>query len=196
MLELQSFIDRFDLPGNIVLLGGKRDVAEADKPKLIALGKLLAEKTRFMMFRSGNAPGADAFFSEGVASIDAARLQVITPYEGHRLKQNLAGYTMALDQSNMVADSELVYAAKNNPATSRLVDEFVAGKKNRNTIKAAYILRDTAKVLGYGEWGPATAGIFYDDLSNPESGGTGHTIALCRQYKIPVFNQLVWFDWY
>jgi hypothetical protein len=194
-LELQAFIDRFDQKGSIVLLEGKRDVAEADIVKLMALGKLLAENTRYIIFRSGNASGADEYFSEGVVSVDKSRLQVITPYEGHRKKQNVAEYTMALDQINMVAESELVYAARHNPSTAKLVDDYVAGKKNKNTIKAAYILRDTAKVLGCGDWGPATAGVFYDDLNNPESGGTGHTIALCRHYDIPVFNQTVWLEW-
>jgi hypothetical protein len=194
-LKLADFIERFDFQGSIILLEGKRIVAEADKLKLVALGKLLAANTSHITFRSGNASGADEYFSEGVVSIVKSRLQVITPYEGHRKKQNLAGYTLNLDQIPMVAESELVYAAKHNPSTAGLVDDFVAGKKNKNTIKAAYILRDTAKVLGCGAWGPATAGVFYDDLSNPESGGTGHTIALCRHYGIPVFNQQVWFEW-
>lgn len=194
-MKLAEFIEQFDYQDSIVLLEGKRNVAEADKLRLVALGKLLAENTRFITFRSGNASGADEYFSAGVASVDPSRLQVITPYEGHRKKQNLAGYTMNLDQNNMVAESELVYASKQNLATARLVDDFVAGKKNKNTIKAAYILRDTAKVLGYGDWRAATAGVFYDDLKKPESGGTGHTIALCRHYGIPVFNQQVWFEW-
>ena len=194
-MSLEEFIEQFDLPDSIVLLEGKRDVSEADIVKLTALGKLLAEKTRYMIFRSGNASGADEYFSAGIVSVDKSRLQVITPYEGHRKKQNLAAYTMALDQINLVAESELVYAARHNPSTAKLVDDYVAGKKNKNTIKAAYILRDTAKVLGCGDWGPATAGVFYDDLSNPESGGTGHTIALCRYYDIPVFNQEIWFAW-
>lgn len=177
------------------MLEGKRSVAEADIPNLISLGKLLAEKTRFIVFRSGNAPGADEYFSQGVSSVNPSRLQVIIPYNGHRKKYNLAGYTLSLDQINMVAESELVYAAKNHSATSKLVDDFIEGKKNKNTIKAAYILRDTAKVLGYGDFRVATAGIFYDDLNNPETGGTGHTIGLCKKYQIPVFNQNTWFEW-
>jgi hypothetical protein len=194
-LQLQEFIDSFDYSGNVVLLEGKRNVAEVDIPKLIYLGKLLAENTRYMVFRSGNAPGADEYFSLGVSSVDPSRLQVIIPYEGHRKKFNMAGYTLSLDQINIFAESELVYAAKNHFATTKLVDDYVEGKKNKNTIKAAYILRDTAKVLGYGDWKVANAGIFYDDLNNPETGGTGHTIGLCRKFQIPVFNQNTWFEW-
>ncbi|MEK0420632.1 MAG: hypothetical protein RLZZ161_483 [Bacteroidota bacterium] len=194
-MQLEAFIEQFDYDGSVVLLEGKRNVPDSDAYKLRALSRLLAEKTQFMIFRSGNAAGADEYFSQGIAAVNANRLQVITPYEGHRQKHNLAGYTLSLDQNNLLSESELVYAAKQNTSTAGLVEDFVAGKKNKNTIKAAYILRDTAKVLGYGEWGPASAGIFFDDLSNPESGGTGHTIALCRHYKIPVFNQNIWFEW-
>lgn len=183
------------MPGSVVLLEGKREVHNADIEKLIELGRLLASKSNNMIFRSGNAPGADQYFSEGVASVDSYRLQVITPYEGHRKKHNVAGYTMALDQLSLVAESALVYAAKHNSSTAKLVDDFVAGEKNKNTIKAAYILRDTAKVIGCGDWGPANAGLFYDDLRNSLQGGTGHTIQLCKKFQIPVFDQSCWFDW-
>jgi hypothetical protein len=57
------------------------------------------------------------------------------------------------------------------------------------------MIRDTAKVLGCGDWGPATAGLFYDDLANPLKGGTGHTMLLCRKFQIPVFDQKIWFEW-
>lgn len=194
-MNLQHFIQQFDVLNSVVLLEGKRKVSEGDAHRLVELGRLLTEKTRYIMFRSGNAPGADEYFSQGVSAVDPSRLQVIIPYDGHRKKHNLAGYTLSLDQISMVAESELVYAAKHHSATSKLVDDFVEGKKNKNTIKAAYILRDTAKVLGYGDWKVADAGIFYDDLNNPETGGTGHTIGLCKKYHIPVFNQNTWFEW-
>lgn len=194
-MDLQHFIQQFDVLNSVVLLEGKRTVSEGDAQRLVELGRLLAEKTCLMVFRSGNATGADEYFSQGVSSVDPARLQVITPYTGHRNQYNLAGETLSLDQISMVAESELVYAAKSHSSTAKLVDDFMEGKKNKNTIKAAYILRDTAKVLGYEHWGKATAGIFYDDLTKPETGGTGHTIGLCRKYHIPVFNQSTWFDW-
>jgi hypothetical protein len=76
-LTLIDFIKQFDKDNSIVLLEGKRNVLDVDKEKLIALGKLLASKTVKMIFRSGNAIGSDQFFSEGVASIDNKRLQVI-----------------------------------------------------------------------------------------------------------------------
>jgi hypothetical protein len=56
---LAEFINRFDQEGAVNLLEGKRKVLPADQDKLFLLGKLLAEKTTRMIFRSGNAAGAD-----------------------------------------------------------------------------------------------------------------------------------------
>ncbi|MBW1660271.1 MAG: hypothetical protein JRJ48_07220, partial [Deltaproteobacteria bacterium] len=58
-MTLDQFIDRYDKEGAVVLLEGKRKVPEDDKEKLIALGRLLASRTKKMIFRSGNAQGAD-----------------------------------------------------------------------------------------------------------------------------------------
>ena len=55
---------------------------------------------------------------------------------------------------------------------------------DRFAIKAAYILRDTIKAIGSNEIAAATVGIFYDDLSNPRCGGTGHTMKICEQNAI------------
>jgi hypothetical protein len=97
-MTLQEFIQQYDIPGSIVLLEGKRSVLEQDKNKLTALGALLANSTQHMLFRSGNADGSDQYFSEGVASVDYKRLQVITPYTGHRKKSNQAYDTVSLDR--------------------------------------------------------------------------------------------------
>lgn len=45
-MTLTEFITQFDRADSIVLLEGKRDVVEADKEKLTALGKLLASRTK------------------------------------------------------------------------------------------------------------------------------------------------------
>jgi hypothetical protein len=63
------------------------------------------------------------------------------------------------------------------------------------TIKAACIIRDTVKVIGTEQLLPAAAGIFYDDLKNPGKGVAGHTMNVCRQNHIPVFDQRTWFSW-
>lgn len=194
-MTLQEFIEKFDTENSIVLLEGKRKVMNEESEKLIALGKLLASRTSKIIFRSGNAEGSDDFFSQGVCSIDKKRLQVITPYNGHRNKQNLAYETFSLDNINFAAEDELIYQSKANKKTVKLIDDFVSGIKNRNTIKAAYIIRDTVKVLGTETIKPASFGIFYTDLNDPDSGGTGHTMNVCRLKNIPLIDQKVWFKW-
>lgn len=148
-----------------------------------------------MIFRSGNAAGSDQFFSDGVAAIDSKRLQVIIPYAGHRQKTNKAYDTISLDDINVAADQEVVHQSEGNKKTEKLIDQFVSGDKNRYTIKAAYIIRDTVKAIGTEEIKPATFGIFYDDLNNQRSGGTEHTMNVCEQNNIPVIDQTVWVDW-
>ncbi|MEO6691873.1 MAG: hypothetical protein ABIO44_05985, partial [Saprospiraceae bacterium] len=62
-MTLKDFINQFDKDNSIVLLEGKRNVLETDKENLVSLGKLLASRTSKMIFRSGNADGADYYFS-------------------------------------------------------------------------------------------------------------------------------------
>ena len=194
-MTLKEFINHFDKANSIVLLEGKRDVSEVDKEKLTALGRLLASKSRKMIFRSGNAEGSDQLFSDGVAAVDNQRLQVITPYSGHRQKTNKAYDTISLDDINIATEPEVVYQSKSNKKTEKLIDKFVSGDKNRYTIKAAYIIRDTIKAIGTEKIKPATFGIFYDNLDNPKSGGTGHTMNVCEQNNIPIIDQRIWFKW-
>lgn len=194
-MTLKDFIKQFDKNNSIILLEGKRNVLEADKEKLTALGRLLASTTKSMIFRSGNAEGSDQLFSDGVTAVDNKRLQVITPYSGHREKTNQAYKTISLDEINIAAEPKVVYQSKSNKKTEKLIDQFVAGDKNRYTIKAAYIIRDTIKAIGTDEIKPATFGIFYDDLDKPKEGGTGHTMKVCEQNNIPIINQIIWFKW-
>lgn len=194
-MKLNEFIEQYDFDDAIVLLEGKREVLELDKEKLKALGLLLASKTKKMIFRSGNAEGADQYFSDGVTSINPKRLQVIVPYSGHRQKTNKASDTISLDQINISSEPEVLYQSKNNKKTNNLIDKYALGEKNRFTIKAAYIIRDTIKAIGTAQIKPATFGIFYDDLKNPKKGGTGHTMNVCEQNSIPVIDQNIWFNW-
>ncbi|MFM2337502.1 MAG: hypothetical protein RL115_695 [Bacteroidota bacterium] len=195
IITLEEFIKKFDKKNAIILLEGKRNVLIEDKEKLTALAKLLASKSKKMIFRSGNAEGSDQLFSDGVTAIDYTRLQVITPYAGHRKKSNNAYETISLDEINIVAEPEVVYHSKSNKKTKLLVDQFIAGNKNHYSIKAAYIIRDTIKAIGTKVIKPASFGIFYDDKSNPQSGGTGHTMNVCKQNNIPFIDQQIWFNW-
>lgn len=194
-MTLKDFITQFDKDNSIVLLEGKRNVLEADKKNLVLLGELLASKTSKMIFRSGNADGSDQLFSDGVAQIDNKRLQVITPYTDHRKKTNLAYETISLDEINVAAEPDVVYQSKSHKKTEKLIDKYISGGRDRYSIRAAYIIRDTIKAIGADEIKPATFGIFYDDLENPMSGGTGHTMNVCKQNNIPIIDQKVWFKW-
>lgn len=80
MLTLKEFIATYDKEDSIVLLEGKREVLDNDRDKLEALGKLLVSNTSKMIFRSGNATGADIYFSKGILTIDSSRLQVVTSF--------------------------------------------------------------------------------------------------------------------
>lgn len=193
-MTLEEFIKKYDFENSIVLLEGKRKVLQEDSEKLFALGKCLASKTSKMIFRSGNAPGADQYFSEGVAAVDDSRLQVITPYAGHRRKTNLAYDTIDVCALNIPEDPEVILQSKNKK-NQKLIDQYIAGERDKFSIKAAYIIRDTVKAIGTKNIKPANFGIFYDDLINPKAGGTGHTMKVCEENNIPIVNQEVWFGW-
>ena len=194
-IKLTEFLDKYDFNGSIILLEGKREVTEHDMPKLVELGRLLASKTLKMKFRSGNAEGSDYYFSLGISQIDKTRLQVITPYSGHRQKVNVAYDTISLDTINFTNENEVLYQSKQNKKTEKLIDQYVLGDINKYSIKAAYIIRDTIKAIGTKDIHPATFGIFYDDLNHPMSGGTGHTMKVCERNNIPIINQEVWLEW-
>lgn len=194
-MTLSEFIERYDKEDLVILLEGKRKVLDADAEKLTALGKLLTARTTKMMFRSGNAEGADYYFSLGVAQVNYLRLQVITLYSGHRERTNKAYETISLEDIDLAAEPEVVYQSKNNKKTNKLIDPYVSGNIDRFTIKAAYIIRDTVKVIGTQRVPPATFGIFYDDLNTPMTSGTGHTMNVCQQNNIPFIDQRTWFTW-
>ncbi len=194
-MTLNEFIERYDLDGAVILLEGKRNVLDADREKLIALGKVLASGSSKMIFRSGNAEGSDFLFSQGVAAVNRQRLQVITPYDGHRKKANLAYDTVSLDEINLASEPDIIYASKENKKIENQVNRYVEGERDKYAMKAAYIIRDTVKVLGTGNIPQATFGIFYDDLRKPMEGGTGHTMRVCLKHEVPIIDQRVWFNW-
>ena len=78
-----------------------------------------------------------------------------------------------------------------------LVESYEKGVDPRNAIKGAYIVRDTVKVTGAPSQGilPAYFGFFYDDLKNPKSGGTGHTMMVCENQMVPYIDQKIWGEW-
>ena len=69
------------------------------------------------------------YFSVGVSSVDNSRLQVVTPYTGHRKKTNEAYETISLDDINMATEPEVIYQSKQNKKTEKLIDQYVLGDK-------------------------------------------------------------------
>ena len=194
--SLNAFLEVFDQPGSIVLLEGKRKVLAEDEDKLRILGALLARKSKHMRFRSGNASGSDELFSLGVAEVDPSRLEVIKPYASHRKATLHGSKSYSMDDVNLAEEPEVVYQSRQHPQMAGLVDKYVAQVRNRLTMKAAYILRDTVKVTGtLSGISPATVALFYDDLSNPMQGGTGHTITVCKNLLVPYCDQRIWMQW-
>lgn len=195
-MDFQQFVNIYDKPGQIILLEGKRTVLEKDKPKLIKLSQMLAEKTMHIQFRSGNASGADNYFSKCFTGDNARRFEVIVPYSGHRSYDSEGFRIINIEDIPLTNDSTLVVQSKFNRRNLRIFDAYLAGERNSMAFKAAYLLRDTLKVLGFPPKIPmADFAIFYDDLENPCSGGTGHTMNICSNNMVPFVDQILWFNW-
>ena len=199
-MTLEKFIRLFDKEGCIVLLEGKRDVLENDKNRLVEIGRLLVANTKHCIFRSGNADGADKYFKEGIMSIDPKRFQAIVPFNDHMksVKEEPGLYErISLDSINLANEPQILYESKRNKKQKGLVESYEKGVDPRNAIKGAYIVRDTVKVTGAPSQGilPAYFGFFYDDLKNPKSGGTGHTMMVCENQMVPYIDQKIWGEW-
>jgi hypothetical protein len=195
-LSFSDFVRLIDQQGSVVVLAGKRDVIASDEPKLFQLGQLLAEETTHIIFRSGNADGADKLFSEGILKSNPKKLQVITPYIGHKTSNNLNENVISLESINLSLEHDLIYSAKKNKNAKGLVEEYLKGVDKRLKSKGAYLLRDTLMITGT-KTGilPASFSIFYDDLKKPQQGGTGHTMLMCKEKNVPFINQTTWMKW-
>jgi hypothetical protein len=83
-MNISEFIKKYDVEGAVVLLEGKRNVLPEEQEKLTLVAQKLAEKTKSMRFRSGNAGGSDELFAKGIANVNPSRMEVVIPYTGHR----------------------------------------------------------------------------------------------------------------
>ena len=181
----------------VVLLEGRRAISDSDASLARGFANRMAREFVRLRFRSGNAEGSDEAFSAGVAEVDASRLQVIAPYATHRKKVRYADAIYSSPESlstvQEAAITEATVAA--TPRNANVVYKRTGSPKL--AAKAAYLIRDTMKVFGHSEeFGPPVCGLFYVDLSDPEAGGTGHTIRVCRQHGIPVAFQDSWMHWF
>ncbi len=196
-----SFIQQMEqlsrIPIPVVALVGKREVPTNEQQHLIEMGRKLAQMLPNAIFRSGNAKGADSLFASGVNIIDRDRLSLFLPYAKHRTKQTVGHVSYDLEQLNLASEYNLVAAARTHPTTRHHVDNYLRGDRDRFTMKIAYIFRDVWMILGSNkpELPRVDAVIYYDDLNDPLSGGTGFTVKLAKSKFVPTFNQSAWMDW-
>lgn len=184
----------------VLLVEGTRQVTANAFPRLVALGEWLARRYPAAVFRTGNASGADKAFADGVARVDARRLEYVLPYA--TMRQHHAHPSARRVSLEIISAATLKRLADVSNAASpqytRIVNYYLQKPgRNRATMQAAYLLRDTLKVLGDPslDLAPATVGIFCVNEADPLSGGTGHTIRVCRTAHVPVISQTEWLNW-
>lgn len=66
-------------PDGVILLEGRRSISKTYAQTARCLAGTLAKSFPKLRFRSGNATGSDESFAEGVAEVDASRLQIALP---------------------------------------------------------------------------------------------------------------------
>lgn len=183
-----------DLPKPVIMLIGKREVRSTDTEMLIELGRRLATLFPNAEFRSGNAKGADALFAKGVNEVAPERITLFLPYDSHRTRAASDTRRISIDEMDLNNEPDIVAAARMNEKTRHHVDPYLRGKRDRFTMKIAYIFRDVLMVLGstVKRLPKADAVFYYDDLANPLEGGTGFTVNLAMQNGIKVYNQSTW----
>ena len=194
--EFIKLLSAADSP--VVLLEGTRELPEDLAPRLTQLAAHLASTFPHASFRTGNAKGSDEAFAAGVASVDPARLEFVLPYATHRSSQRpAASAATAIDDipSDRVQDVvDATLAA--SPQYQRVAVNYRQRKIHpRQRASAQLILRDTLKVTGGESLKPPVAGIFFVHAAEPDRGGTGHTIRVCRSQGVPVITQADWLGW-
>ncbi|MCU0404824.1 MAG: hypothetical protein MUE99_09795 [Chitinophagaceae bacterium] len=127
--------------------------------------------------------------------MDISRLQIIKPYRTHRSAAEQTSDVVSLDDVNLAGEEDLIKASAVNERTERLVSSYVKGTRSFISMKAAYLIRDTMKVVGAEGLPPANFAIFYDSLTKPMCGGTGHTMQVCIQNRVPWIDQKTWMLW-
>ncbi|MCA0269286.1 MAG: hypothetical protein LCH53_08725 [Bacteroidetes bacterium] len=182
----------------VVLLEGTRGLSPENAPRLTDLAERLARMSPAARFRTGNAPGSDSAFAEGVARVDASRLEYVVPYPSHRSRYRAPGsrlVALAEVEDGQLADL-LQLTREASPQYGSFRTEMLDGSANPKTrATARLLLRDTLKVTGNSTWAVPVAGFFYVNPARPTTGGTAHTMRVCQVRGIPVYTQAVWGRW-
>ncbi len=203
-MNLQEFTDLISAASDpVILIEGRRNIAPDLAESARGLATFLAKRFPRLKFRSGNASGSDEAFAAGVLEVSPERLQIITPYASHRKKQRhpLALYDSPESLSAEALEEIKAMTIAATPANKGLMKCF--GRGGRTGAQAACLIRDTMKVAGMVESArrgrhsllPPTAALFCIDPADPEAGGTGHTIRVCRNTDVPVVFQGQWATW-
>jgi hypothetical protein len=194
--EFSSLLSGVDAP--VMLLEGTRELPAKDAPSLTALAAHLARTFPQARFRTGNAKGSDEAFAAGVSSVDPTRLEFVLPYSTHRAKLRPAeSPTIAIDDVSELRVQDVVSATvEASPQFEKIAVNYRKRKSHpRQRAAAQLILRDTLKVTGTDAMAAPIAAIFYVHAADPERGGTGHTIRVCRLQGVPVITQFDWLKW-
>lgn len=194
--DFSSLLSKAGSP--VVLLEGTRELPPGKAPGLTALAAHLARTFPHTRFRTGNAKGSDEAFAAGVASVDAGRIEFVLPYAGHRSGQRPAdSSTTAIDDIPSARVQEVVDATlEASPQYQRVAVNYRQRKTHpRQSATAQLILRDTLKVIGTDTMPAPVVGIFFVHAADPDRGGTGHTMRVCRAQGVPVVNQFHWLEW-
>lgn len=193
----KNYINTFSQP--VILLEGTRKISEKDYQKLIMFGSFIAEQIPDCMFRSGNAIGSDDAFATGVRKVADDRIQLVLPTsDSGKTRLKPQDYKVALEEISFAEEQQIIYESnKATPKNKSLFDAYKNKQEGRMLQKSLYLLRDTMKVIGSKEkrLDRITAGLFYVNEGDPESGGTGHTVRVCRQNNIPILTQEIWMNW-
>lgn len=193
MTQLE-FIQQYNNPKKTILLIGKRKINEGDDQLILQMGKWLGQHLPLSSYRSGNASGADELFVQGLLTLNSLDLKIFTPYEGHKKIPSKSRYYQPLEHASIVEEPQIMKYGKNKK-NGHLISAFLTGEKHRQSIKGSYLVRDCWMVLGDRILPPASIAIVYDDLSNPNKGGTGFTLQVCGENNIPIIKQNTWVEW-
>lgn len=196
--DLEAVLRSAERP--VLLVEGIRALPDCALDAVAATGRWLAQRLPTTTFRSGNAEGTDTALAGGVTSISPERMEYIGTHAGmgRQRRHRLARFVSLAELDKSGTDSICRCTVAVSPVASRLVESWVARNgKGPLAGKAQYLLRDTLKVIGDAmlHLEPATAGLFYVNPTDPLSGGTGHTIRVCLDRKVPVVMQSVWQSW-
>ncbi len=195
---MDEFLRSLDLRADaVILLEGTRALPDEHREHLASFASTLARALPDATFRTGNATGSDEAFAEGVAAVDAGRLQYVLPTSSMgRSRRNPVSYHVSMQDVPESAEPEILYRTRSaSPASAGLVDLYERGvRTGRLHAKVLCLLRDTLKVLGSETLGlaPADIGFLYVNPADPDGGGTGHTIRVCEEAGVRVVRQEGW----